>query len=226
MKRTPTSKMKNFSRSLTGYPLRLLVLVFALVIFATPAARAGLTMEVDLSRGNYQGSQYYQFGCTLSTNSTAPNVSFGDYFVVSPGWPTNANASATLFQYDTNGFNPVSGNGNSFNLFDSTNFSDSLIQNITNGQWTIYVTNTITTNVYHFSVTASITSNSIPLVTIIYPPNNALNVTNQPTIVWQSATNYNDQELYTPNNGYVLPVTQQSFSGAVLSNGLNSITLD
>jgi len=220
------SKMKNFSRSLTGHPLRLLVLVFAIAIFAAPAARAGLTMEVDLARGNYQGSQYYQFGCTLSTNSTAPNVSFGDYFVVSPGWPTNANASATLFQYDTNGFNPVSGNGNSFNLFDSTNFTDSFIQNITNGQWTIFVTNTVTTNVYHFAVTANITSNSIPLVTIIYPPNNALNVTNQPTIVWQSATNYNDQELYTPTTGYVLPVTQQSFSGATLSNGLNAITLD
>jgi len=218
--------MKNFSRSLTGHPLRLLVLVFALAIFAAPAARAGLTMEVDLARGNYQGSQSYQFSCTLSTNSTAPNVSFGDYFVVSPGWPTNANASATLFQYDTNGFNPVSGNGNSFNLFDSTNFTDSFIQNITNGQWTIFVTNTVTTNVYHFAVTANITSNSIPLVTIIYPPNNALNVTNQPTIVWQSATNYNDQELYTPTTGYVLPVTQQSFSGATLSNGLNSITLD
>jgi PKD repeat protein len=218
--------MKNFSRSLTGHPLRLLVLVFALAIFAAPAARAGLTMEVDLARGNYQGSQYYQFGCTLNTNSTASNVSFGDYFVVSPGWPTNANASATLFQYDTNGFNQVSGNGNSFSFFDSTNYSDSFIQNITNGQWSIFVTNTVTTNVYYFAVTASITSNSIPLVTIIYPPNNALNVTNQPTIVWQSATNYSDQELYTPNNGYVLPVTQQNFSGATLSNGLNSITLD
>jgi uncharacterized repeat protein (TIGR03803 family) len=206
--------------------LRQVALALVLGIFAAPAVRAGLTMEVDVNRGNYQGSQSYQFSCTLSTNSTAPNVSFGDYFVVSPGWPTNANASATLFQYDTNGFNPVSGNGNSFNLFDSTNFSDSLIQNITNGQWSIFVTNAVTTNVYHFSVTANITSNSIPLVTIIYPPNNALNVTNQPTIVWQSPTNYSDQELYTPTSGYVLPVTQQSFSGATLSNGLNNITLD
>ncbi|MGA2684345.1 MAG: choice-of-anchor tandem repeat GloVer-containing protein [Verrucomicrobiota bacterium] len=218
--------MKTSFSSHPGRLLRQVILAFILGIFAAPAARAGLTMEVDLNRGNYQGSQYYQFSCTLSTNSTPPNVSFGDYFVVSPGWPTNANANATLFQYDTNGFNPVSGNGNSFNLFDSTNFSDSFIQNITNGQWSIFVTNTVTTNVYYFTVTASITSNSIPLVTIIYPPNNALNVTNQPNIVWQSATNYSDQELYTPTSGYVLPVTQQSFSGATLSNGLNSITLD
>ena len=206
--------------------LRQVALAFVLGIFAAPAARAGLTMEVDVNRGNYQGSQSYQFSCTLSTNSTAPNVSFGDYFVVSPGWPTNANASATLFQYDTNGFNPVSGNGNSFNLFDSTNFSDSLIQNITNGQWTIFVTNSVTTNVYYFTVTANIGSNSIPLVSVIYPPNNALNVTNQPTFIWQSPTNYSDQILYGPTFGYDLPVTQQSWSGATLSNGLNSITLD
>src|SRR5579862_832815 len=218
--------MKNFSRSLTGHPLRLPVLVFALAIFATPAARAGLTMELDVNRGNYQGSQYYQFDSYLQTNGTPPNVTFGDYFVVSPGWPTNANASANLFHFDTNGFNQVSGSGNSFSQFDSTNFSDSLIQNITNGQWTIFVTNTITTNVYHFTVTANITSNFIPLVSIIYPPNNALNVTNQPTYFWQSATNYGEQDLYTPISGYVLPVTQQSFSGDTLAAGLNSITLD
>ena len=54
---------------------------------------------------------------------------------------------------------------------------------------------------------------------MIYPPNNALNVTNQPTIVWQSATNYSEQELYTPNSGYALPVTQKSYSGATLDRG-------
>jgi len=202
-------------------------LAFVLGIFAAPAARAGLTMELDLTRGNDQGYQYYQFGSYLLTNSTPPNVSFGDYFVVSPGWPTNANASATLFHFDATGFNQVSSSGSvDFSEFDAPDFSDSFIQNITNGQWSIFVTNAVTTNVYHFTVTANISSNSIPLVSVIYPPNNALNVTNQPTIVWQSPNNYSDQVLYGPDFGYDLPVTQQSFSGATLDAGLNSITLD
>jgi PKD repeat protein len=218
--------MKTFSRSLTYRLLRLLVLVFAPGIFAAPAARAGLTMQLGLTRGNYQGDQFYSFGCYLQTNSTPPNVSFGDYLVVSPGWPANANACANLFHFDTNGFNQVSSIYNSFSQFDSTNFSDSFIQNITNGQWTIFVTNAVTTNVYHFTVTANIGSNSIPLVSIIYPPNNALNVTNQPTFVWQSSTNYSDQILYVPNSGYDLPVTQQSFSGTTLDAGLSSVTVD
>jgi uncharacterized repeat protein (TIGR03803 family) len=218
--------MKNSSGSRACHRLRQIALAFILGILTAPAARAGLTMELDLTRGNYQGYQYYQFGCTLNTNGTTPNVSFGDYFVVSPGWPTNANASATLFQYDTSGFNQVSSSGNSFSLFDAPDFSDSFIQNITNGQWSIFVTNAVITNLYHFTVTASIVSNSIPPVAVIYPPNNALNVTNQPTFVWQSPTNYNEQDLYVPNSGYDLPVTQQSFSGAVLDAGLNNMTLD
>ncbi len=206
--------------------LRQIALALVLGIFAAPATRAGLTMELDLTRGNYQGDQYYQFGSNLQTNSTLPNVSFGDYFVVSPGWPSNANASATLFQYDTNGFNQVNSSGSGgFSEFDAPDFSDSFIQNITNGQWTIYVTNTVTTNVYHFTVTANINSNSIPLVSVIYPPNNALNVTNQPTFVWQSPTNYSEQILYA-NGEHDLPVTQQSFSGATMDAGLDNITVD
>ena len=218
--------MKTFFHSPSRRDLWRFVFVLVLGIFAAPAARAGLTMEVDVNRGNYQGYQYYQFSCNLSTNSTPPNVSFGDYFVVSPGWPANANASATLFHFDATGFNQVSSTGNGFSLFDSTNFSDSLIQNITNGQWTIFVTNAVTTNVFHFAVTANIDSNAIPLVSIIYPPNNALNVTNQPTYLWQSPTHYSEQILYTPSSGYELPVTQQSYSGDTLAAGLNSITVD
>jgi hypothetical protein len=47
--------MKTFSRCLTYRLLRLLVVVFALGIFAAPAARAGLTMQLGLTCGNYQG---------------------------------------------------------------------------------------------------------------------------------------------------------------------------
>lgn len=217
--------MKSLPHAL-NHPRMLALLVSFMALFAAGSVHAGLTMEVDLNRGNYQGSQSYGFGCTLNTNSTPPNVSFGDYFVVSPGWPTNANAAAYLFHFDSNGFNQVSANNNGFSLFDSTNFSDSFIQNITNGQWSIFVTNATTTNVYFFTVTANIGSNAIPLVSIIYPPNNALNITNQPTYLWQSPTNYDEQVLYTPISSYVLPVTQQGFSGDTLPAGTNNITVD
>ena len=216
--------MKTFTHPLASRLFCLAVLVGFLGLLATLPARAGLTMELDLNRGNYQGSQYYFLGCVLNTNSTPPNVSFGDYFVVSPAWPTNG--ASGLFHFDTNGFNQTDGGNYSISLFDSTNFNESLIQNLTNGQWTIFVTNAIATNAYHFKVTASITSNAIPLVSVIYPPNNALNVTNQPTYLWQGPTNYDEQVLYSPISGYVLPVNQQSFSGDTLDAGLDNLTVD
>ncbi len=219
--------MKTTLNSRAHYIWQSLASAIVLGLLAVPAARAGLAIELDLDRGDYQGYQYYQFGCSMNTNGTSPDISYGDYFVVSPGWPTNASASATLFHFDATGFNQISSSGSGdFSQFDAPNFSDSFIQNITNGKWSIFVTNAVTTNVYYFSVTAHISSNAIPPVSIIYPPNNALNVTNQPTILWQSPTNYDEQILYGPDFGYDLPVTQQSYSDATFAAGLNGITVD
>ena len=50
----------------------LALLVLFMALFADGSVCAGLTMEVDLNRANYQGSQSYGFGCTLNTNSTSP----------------------------------------------------------------------------------------------------------------------------------------------------------
>lgn len=214
--------MKNFSRSLTGHPLRLVVLVFALAIFAAPAARAGLNMEMDLVNEN----NFYTFYPILTTNSASPAVPFGDYFVASPGWPTNG--VGALYQCDTNGFNQVPGAGGNFgfNVFDAPDFNSSFIQNITNGMWSIFVTNTVTTNVYHFTVTATIVSNSMPQVVILYPPNNALNVTNQPTFLWQGGpTNYTDLALYQDANNLNLPVTQTSYFGFTANPGLDGFNV-
>ena len=83
--------------------------------------------------------------------------------MVSPGWPTNANASARCITRHHR-FQPGHHTGGTFADFDAPDFTDSFIQNITNGQWSIFVTNAVTTNVYHFAVTANIASNSIPLV--------------------------------------------------------------
>jgi hypothetical protein len=212
--------MKTSSRSRACRLLRQVALAFVLSTFAAPTARAGLTMEMDLILFD----NTYSFSPNLGTNAAAPAVPFGNYLVVSPGWPTNgANA---LYHYDANGFNQVGGGSYGFANFDASDFNDSFIKNITNGQWSIFVTNSAVTNVYYFTVTANIGSNSIPSVTIIYPPNNALNVTNQPTFLWQGGpTNYSDLVLYQGPNSAYLPVTQTSYFGFTAANGLDNFNV-
>jgi uncharacterized repeat protein (TIGR03803 family) len=212
--------MKTSSRSRACRLLRQVALAFVLSTFAAPTARAGLTMEMDLILFD----NTYSFSPNLGTNAAAPAVPFGNYLVVSPGWPTNgANA---LYHYDANGFNQVGGGSYGFADFDAPDFNDSFIKNITNGQWSIFVTNSAVTNVYYFTVTANIGSNSIPSVTIIYPPNNALNVTNQPTFLWQGGpTNYSDLVLYQGPNSAFLPVTQTSYFGFMAANGLDNFNV-
>ena len=206
--------------SCTGIFSRALVFLTAVVALALPA-RAGLNMEMDLVNQN----NFYTFYPILTTNSAAPAVPFGDYFVASPGWPTNG--AGVLFQCDATGLNQIPGGGSyGFNVFDAPDFNSSFIQNITNGIWSIFVTNTVTTNVYHFTVTAGIVSNSMPQVVILYPPNNALNVTNQPTFLWQGGpTNYTDLVLYQDANSQNLPVTQTSYFGFTANPGLDGFNV-
>jgi uncharacterized repeat protein (TIGR03803 family) len=213
--------VKTSSSSCTCRLLRQVALAFVLGIVAAPAARAGLTMEMDLVLEN----NTYSFSPNLGTNATAPAVPFGNYFVASPGYP--ADPAYAQYHFDTNGFNQVGGSSSyGFSDFDATNFNDSFIQNITNGQWSIFVTNSVVTNVYHFTVTASIGSNSMPPVVILYPPNNALNVTNQPTFLWQGGpTNYSDLILYQGPNNTFLPVTQTSYSGFTAAAGLDGFNV-
>lgn len=195
--------------------LRPVALIFVLVLLAAPAARAGLTMEMDLVLSD----NTYSFSPNLGTNATAPAVPFGDYFVASPGWPTNG--ASGLFHCDATGFNQTGGGNYGFADFDAPAFNDSFVQNITNGQWSIFVTNSVVTNVYHFTVTANIGSNSMPKVVVLYPPNNALNVTNQPAFLWQGGpTNYSDLILYQGPNNTVLPITQTSYNGFTVAPGL------
>lgn len=112
-------------------------------------------MEMDLVLEYNQ----YSFFPNLGTNGTPPTLPFGDYFVTSPGWPTNG--SSALYQLDTNGFNQIGGGHYGFNVFDAPDFSDSFVQNITNGKWSIFVTNAAVTDVYYFNVTVNIDSNSL-----------------------------------------------------------------
>ena len=97
------------------------------------------------------------------------------------------------------------------------------MQGLTNGNWSIFVTNSATTNVYYFAVTADVDSNSLPSVVITFPSDGAVNVTNQPTYTWQGPDDYNNLVVYGYNLGLGLPATQTSLpSPRVLYQGIGT----
>ena len=49
----------------------------------------------------------YYFAPNLGTNSAAPSVPFGDYYITSSGYPTNG--ASAFYHFDTNGFNQIGG---------------------------------------------------------------------------------------------------------------------
>lgn len=180
-------------------------------------------MQMQLVHYNYGNNYYYYFNPSLNTNGNPPDVPFGTYYVAPPGFPTNG--STAVYYYDTNGFNNVGGGAAGYSAFDSTNFSSSFIQNLTNGQWSIFVTNTVTTNTYYFTVTANIDSNSLPPVVVTFPPNGAVNVTNDPTFTWEGPDDYSQLVGYEPfNSSYLSPDQTNWFSGVILPDGPNSFT--
>ena len=206
--------MKTSPGSPARHLLQLFFFTFALGIFAAPAARAGLSLEMNVIRYHQFG---YYFSPNFGTNTTAPSVPFGDYYLTSSGYPTNG--SSAFYHYDTNGFNQIGGGSYGYVDFDG------MMHELTNGNWSIFVTNSVTTNVYYFNVIANIVSNDLPYVNITFPADGSVNVTNQPTFTWQGPTNYNDLVAYSFDSSPFLPVTQTSLlSPSVLYQGINSFT--
>ena len=78
--------MKTSSSLQSNHLARACGLFVMVVLFATSSARAGLTLEMNVIRYHQYG---YYFFPNLNTNSAAPSVPFGDYFVASFGYPTN-----------------------------------------------------------------------------------------------------------------------------------------
>ncbi len=147
-----------------------LTLVAAIIgpICVSPV-RAGLTVDIHTFR--YPGV-YVSFGY-LNTNSIAPAAPLGDYLISSP------NGSELQFRYDTNGFNYVTGGGVGTSDFNS------FMNALTNGQWSIQVTNASSTNTYYFDVSATgLNANLFNTATITSPANNATNVSDDPTFTW------------------------------------------
>src|ERR1700744_580747 len=202
--------MNTFNISQIVRRWRLIFLAGVLVCLAAPIARAGLSLEMNVIRYDYG----YYFSPNLGTNTTGSVVPFGDYVVTSPGVPTNG--SSAFYHFDTNGFNFTGGGSYGYGNFDD------MMQQLTNGAWSIYVTNSAVTNIYYFHVAANISSNDFPPLNITFPMNGAVNVTNQPTFTWQGPSNYSDLAVYEYNNSSYLPATQTNWlSPNVLYQGIN-----
>lgn len=192
------------------------ILAFAFGLLAVPAARAGLGLTMNVVQ-YYPG--YYYINPNLSTNATPPDISFGTYLLVSPEYPTNG--LSVLYRFDVNGFNQIDGSPYAF-------FNDfaSLTRGLTNGNWSILATNSVMTNVYTFAYTVNLVSNDLPPVTITFPADGAVNVTNLPTFAWQGPANFSELVVYGYNFGLGLPTSQTSLpSPSELYLGRNSFTV-
>ena len=138
-------------------------------MLAAPAARAGLTFNLDFYRSN----DAYVFYTPLTTNATPPAAPLGTYTIYSPQQPTNG--AWRQFELTTSGLNLISGGESWYGDYAS------MMEAITNGDWRILVTNATSTNLYQFTVSApTMTSDLLPPTTITFPTNGAFNVTNQP----------------------------------------------
>ena len=184
-------------------------------LIGAPGLHAGYNLELNVIRS---GANSYYFYPNLTTNTTPISGLFGDYHVSSANAPSSG--ASAYYHFTTNGFNQFDGITWGYGDFDS------MLHELTNGVWSLYVTNTAETNVYHFTITANMDSNSLPPVTVVFPPDGAVSVTNQPIFAWQGPTNYSDLFVYYFNGGDSLPVAQTNFPcPRVLYQGPNSFTV-
>ena len=111
--------------------------VMAAVLLAATGARAGLTVDVHLYNNN---NSFFAFPL-LSTNIVTSNNPSNTYFVSSPlgGIYGELDAGSTFSQAGSGGYGDLG----------------SLIQELTNGNWTLRITNTLSTNQYSFKVSVA-----------------------------------------------------------------------
>jgi hypothetical protein len=186
------------------------ILVAALLCAGVSAARAGLTFTLDIYAQS-QG-QGYVFYTPLVTNSIAPAAPLGSYFISSPQWPTNG--STRGFQLTASGLSDINGADTEFGYPNM----GSILQQITNGNWTILFTNATTTNHYTFTVSAvSVPANLVPATIVTFPADGSVILPNQTSFIWQGPTNWSvngNVETYD-YNGYFksvsLPASQMNW---------------
>ena len=191
-----------------------------------PAARAGLTVDIHL----YHDAYGYYFYPWLSPNATGPDFPDGVYMIASPQIPIGG----SQLQYHATGgtLTYTGGGGNYYGNFDD------FLYGITNGQWSIWVTNSTSTNQYQFTVTVNgVTNNSFGAPAfVVFPSNGAVNITNQPLFQWTGPANWagtlsvNDNYIDSSgNNNYEtsssLPPDQTTWAcPVVLPDGTNDFS--
>ena len=209
--------------------LRWMACLCLLFTLGMSAARAGLTVTINLYHDQYG---YYSYGF-LNANAALPNFPDGDYLIASPDYP--GGGSHLLYTASggnlTSGINGQYGSGTYYQGFDA------LLQGITNGTWSIWVTNGATTR-YEFQVVISgLSSNTFGLPALVtYPLNNATGIPDQFTFTWTGPANWLgtlDVDVnYTEGGGYSyvdsdsLPPDATSWTPSVsLPAGLNTFSV-
>jgi hypothetical protein len=197
-------------------PRRIFGILIPLIVFILSlanAARAGMNCEMDVIRFSQYG---YYFGPNVTTNGTQ-DLPYGTYYFTSFGWPTNG--TAVLFQFDATGFNEISATPYGFGDYPSMAYQ------LTNGLWTVYATNSVTTNIYHFAVKLNTSGNDFPLVDITYPADGATGIPENATFTWQGGpTDYSDLIVYQGPNSTFLPITQTSWQPPTMTDGSQNFT--
>jgi hypothetical protein len=189
--------MPQTTRRFSRHPLLRFLLVLLAFAGGAPAARAGLTVDVHLYS---QNSSYFAYGY-LSTNSNSPPPAGA----ISISSPQGVNQGTTIY-YTCDGATLSWGGGGGWSLSDVASFMAWL----TNGTWTIGITNGPNTNLlYTFTVSApDISASEFAAVVITFPNNGAVYVPNEPDFAWQGpigwegSINVNDWTNDSSGNGY------------------------
>lgn len=199
------------------------LLCIAAMLTLAPAARAGLTVDIHVYRSTY-GYFFYPY---LNSNTNIPTAPLGDYLIASPQYPTNG--SSLQYESTPTNFYEVTGGGNYY--FGAA----SLVDALTNGAWSIFVTNSGTTKVYQFQVSvAQFSSNTLTPLTITFPLRDGFSATTEPNITWLGPSNWAGtiyiQDTFTDTNGSTdyefsqyLASDQTNLMSPVLPQGTNSL---
>jgi hypothetical protein len=220
--------MKTTTHAISTHLYSFGLLILAACLLFAPPARAGLTVDIHL----YHDTYGYYFYPWLNANTNTPDFPTGNYMIASPQIPSNG--SQLQYQATNNTLTFTGGGGNYYGDFNS------FLYGITNGQWSIWVTNTTSTNQYNFTVTVTgVTSNSFGAPAVaVFPTTGAQFVTNQPLFQWTGPANWagtlNVNDDFIDANGNYnyeasasLPPNQTSWPcPAVLPNGTNDFSVD
>ncbi len=208
-----------------------LLIILAACFFGLPAARAGLTVDVHLYHDNF-GYYFYPY---LNSNTNLPDFPNGIYQIASPQIPTNG---SRLIYVATNNtisecYNGDCGGGSYYGTYDT------MIDGITNGLWSITVTNDTSTNLYFFAVQVTgLTSNIFGAPPqAVFPTSGQIDVPNQPLMQWTGPANWagtlSVQDVFIDTNGYSSDVASESLPpnsaswtpGVVLPTGTNQFSV-